>query len=115
MDQEELKIGITVVAARNLVNKDIPFFGKNDAFAVVQVGGQVNKTRTIPNAGKNALWNETFYYTITPESEILIKVFDEDILKNDFIGEMRLTTLMIYEEGSYEGWFSLHKGEKTRD
>lgn len=113
MDEDELNIGITVVAARNLANMDLPFFGRNDAFTVVQVGNQINQTRVIPNAGKKAHWNETFHYRITPDSEIVIRVFDEDTFKNDLIGEAKLTTLMIYEEGSHEGWFSLHKGERT--
>lgn len=114
MEQADIRISVVVAAARGLKNKDLPFFGKNDAYATVRVGEQVTRTKTLRNAGEAGRWNEKFQFEATPESEIIVQVFDEDTFSSDLIGEVKLTTLLLYEEGFMESWFALTKGEKPR-
>jgi Ca2+-dependent lipid-binding protein len=56
-------IRIHVVEARNLVNRDISFIkkGRSDPYAMITVGNQTFKTKTIDN-NLNPVWNE--YYEV---------------------------------------------------
>jgi Ca2+-dependent lipid-binding protein len=49
--------------------------------------GTIFKTKTMNEAGKNPVWNESFDIPIQSMGDFLeISIFDEDNLTNDFIG-----------------------------
>ncbi|KAM4622831.1 fer-1-like protein 4 [Discoglossus pictus] len=85
-------VRIYIVKATNLSPADPN--GKADPYVVVKVGGQVkdSKERYIPKQ-LNPVFGEVFELTISfpMESEILISVFDHDLVgSDDLIGETKL-------------------------
>ncbi|KAI9293658.1 hypothetical protein K502DRAFT_282867, partial [Neoconidiobolus thromboides FSU 785] len=97
-----------LVEARELKNKD-GFFGKNDAYCDIHVGGRKEKTSVIKNAGKKATWNQTFNYTIDDNvSEIKVECLDYDkISTNDLIGKVKIPLRAVRQFGRIEGWYPL--------
>ena len=54
--------------------------------------GTIFKTKTKNEAGKNPVWNESFYIPIQSMGDVLeISIFDEDNLSNDIIGSNQFT------------------------
>ncbi|MFD6187488.1 C2 domain-containing protein [Streptomyces goshikiensis] len=105
---------VTVVGARNLHHED-GLLGKNDPFAVVSVGAQRHRTKTVREAGSAVTWNETFTFTAqSAENDLRLQVLDEDLLKNDLIGQARIPVQDILIGETRESWYSVGEGPKAR-
>ncbi|EFJ43588.1 hypothetical protein VOLCADRAFT_106750 [Volvox carteri f. nagariensis] len=88
---------VTIEYAKDLKDKD--WFGKQDPFAVIRVGGQTFRTRTHNNGGKNPVWNETFNINIVNDNTIDMTIYDSDLGKDDFIGTATISLVKAREQG----------------
>ncbi|KAI9291903.1 hypothetical protein K502DRAFT_332303 [Neoconidiobolus thromboides FSU 785] len=113
MDTDDIiNIGVTMVKAKELKNMDMPLLGKNDAYAKVKIKQQEYKTSVKRNAGSQCTWEETFHLRLEKGDKIEIEVWDEDLLRDDFIGSVSIPSDVIFSEGSIEGWYQLYQGHK---
>jgi hypothetical protein len=60
------------VSATCSMLQDADFFGKNDPYALVSVGAQQHRTRTLKGAGTDPVWNETFSFQVINENAVEI-------------------------------------------
>ncbi|GIL80601.1 hypothetical protein Vretimale_15911 [Volvox reticuliferus] len=88
---------VTVEYAKDLKDKD--WFGKQDPYAVLRVGGQAFRTKTHSNGGKNPVWNETFHINIINDNTIDITIYDSDVGKDDIIGNTTVVLARVREQG----------------
>ena len=56
---------------------------------ILSIGsGNVFKTRTIQEGGKNPVWNQSFDIPLqTFDEQFKFTCFDEDVLSNSFVGD----------------------------
>lgn len=81
-------ISITVHKARNIEKKGL--VGKADPYVVMQLGDQKRKSGTVSN-NHNPVWHFTGLFNVYEnDKNISFTVFDEDIGKDDFLGETNL-------------------------
>lgn len=73
--------------ATNLKDKD--WFGKQDPYCLLTVGGQTLRSRTATDGGKNPVWNQTFKFNVINENDLTITCKDEDVSADDVIGTGR--------------------------
>jgi len=103
------KIEITIVEAQNLKNADM--FSKSDPYVVFQIFDKTVKTRVIQN-DLNPKWGTRFTVVIAyphkQEVTIKFKIMDEDILKDDYLGQvtLHLSSLKTHKE-VIDQWFPL--------
>jgi len=76
---------ITAVRAEGLKDKDK--LGKSDPYLKIEFGDKSVRTKTIKN-NLSPQWNETFTFELPrgKETEIKLKIMDDDIGFDDFIG-----------------------------
>jgi len=88
------EITFTLHGAKNLVDKDL--LGKSDPYAVISFGSQVSRTETINN-DLNPTWNHevTFKVDEMAPSHINIEFYDEDITKDDCLGNTSIEVAKI--------------------
>ncbi|KAF9120837.1 hypothetical protein BG015_005960 [Linnemannia schmuckeri] len=98
------KLQITIHKAQGL--EDVERFGKNDPYARIALDAAVDadfqRTKTIPNAGKNVSWEETLTIAnFNPQTQhtLFVEVLDrerhEDDLSNSKKGEITLSIVVI--------------------
>jgi Ca2+-dependent lipid-binding protein len=58
-----------------------------DPFVEITIGSQKLKTKTHKNGGKVPRWEETLKFKVGNEDELKLVVYDEDMTKNDLVGE----------------------------
>ncbi|MER5776781.1 C2 domain-containing protein [Streptomyces sp. NPDC002039] len=105
---------VTVVGARNLKHED-GLLGKNDPYAVVSVGAQSHRTKTVRAAGSTVTWNETFTFTApSAEDDLELQLMDDDLLKADPIGHARIPVQDIAIGETRESWHQVGEGSKAR-
>eukprot|EP00004_Rigifila_ramosa_P022096 TRINITY_DN5981_c0_g1_i2.p1 TRINITY_DN5981_c0_g1~~TRINITY_DN5981_c0_g1_i2.p1 ORF type:complete len:476 (-),score=42.67 TRINITY_DN5981_c0_g1_i2:141-1568(-) len=74
---------VTVVRGDALPASPIEPF---DPYVVLTLGTTVHKTSVKPDAGKKAIWNESFEFPITPgHSTLQVQLFDQQV--NECVGE----------------------------
>merc|ERR1711874_262889 len=86
-------IQLTLHKARDLEKKGK--FGKADPYAILNIGKEKFKSSTVKN-NHNPEWNYNMKFDINAETpdEVTLEVFDEDIGKDDALGQ---TTLSLRE------------------
>ena len=109
-------VRIFVVEARNLENKDISFIkkGKSDPYAIVTVGNQTFKTRTIDN-DLNPKWNEFYEAVVQSASSqrVRVELYDEDPGNaDDELGRVSLELDDVRAKGMIDAWYPLEGAEK---
>ncbi|GIL42548.1 hypothetical protein Vafri_505, partial [Volvox africanus] len=78
-------MNITVEFAKDLKSGD--WFGKQDPYCILRVGGQTFRTHTVKCGGRNPIWNETFRVNIVDENDVSLDIKDEDLgRRDDLIG-----------------------------
>merc|ERR1712126_487139 len=84
------KLVFTLHSAKNLVNKDK--LGKSDPYAVINLGSQTQKTKTINN-NLNPTWQHQVIFEVDEKSpsNINIDLFDDDYGKDQPIGKTSLS------------------------
>ena len=95
------------------------FFDKQDPFLQFNYGGRVYKTQVHDDAGKHAIFNETFVLEDVSEylkKNLVIEAYDEDTLTNKFIGEakgIKIDTLIKDGVQEFNEVVNDKKGKKT--
>merc|ERR1711915_934507 len=106
-------VNITVLRAKELKKKDI--FSKSDPYAIISVGSQNHKTKTMKNTHEPE-WNHEISITETRESgsEVKIHIFNKKSLaKDDSLGYMIFNTKEIFHHPKLiNRWFKL-EGTKS--
>eukprot|EP01090_Pellita_catalonica_P013973 TRINITY_DN3451_c0_g2_i1.p1 TRINITY_DN3451_c0_g2~~TRINITY_DN3451_c0_g2_i1.p1 ORF type:complete len:560 (-),score=85.50 TRINITY_DN3451_c0_g2_i1:92-1771(-) len=85
-------VDVTIISGENLLKADR--FGKSDPYVIIRLGGTrdspgvVLKSKVI-NKTLNPKWNQTWAGIVIPKPPLSMQIrcFDEDIGKDDFLGE----------------------------
>ncbi|PNW76447.1 hypothetical protein CHLRE_11g467594v5 [Chlamydomonas reinhardtii] len=80
--------------------KDGDWFGKQDPYCIIRIGGQTFRTRTAVDGGRNPVWNETFRFNVINENNVDVEIKDEDVGKDDLIGTCTFSLAKARESGS---------------
>ncbi|KAG2439059.1 hypothetical protein HYH02_006586 [Chlamydomonas schloesseri] len=91
-------MAVTLEFAKDL--KDSDWFGKQDPYCIIRVGGQTFRTRTAVDGGRNPVWNETFRFNIINENSVDVEIKDEDVGKDDVIGTATFSLAKARESGT---------------
>eukprot|EP00917_Polyrhabdina_sp_WS-2016_P026673 GHVP01057167.1.p1 GENE.GHVP01057167.1~~GHVP01057167.1.p1 ORF type:complete len:3422 (+),score=599.59 GHVP01057167.1:195-10268(+) len=83
------KMRLTIIEAKNLHNTER--FGKMDPYVKVYLGRKEEKSVTKNNAGTAAEWNQNFEFDYEMEDSIKFVLYDDDVGRDDFIGEAEVT------------------------
>jgi hypothetical protein len=109
------KILVDVIAARNLKGED-GLLGKNDPYLQLKVGnmltGQKHKTKTHKNAGSQVDFGESFEFDVHEDDDLRVRLYDDDFIKDDKIGEAKIPLRGVFEQGQLQSWFPLGEGSK---
>eukprot|EP00667_Euglena_gracilis_P010995 EG_transcript_11214 len=73
-----------------------------DAYVQVEYGGQKQKTRTIKD-DLNPRWEQTLTFPLGSDPDITLKVYDDDPLIDDYIGQ----TIVPLSRVPFEDWLQL--------
>nr|DBA19527.1 TPA: hypothetical protein GDO54_015349 [Pyxicephalus adspersus] len=98
--------------AENLIRKDTYLGGiikgKSDPYAVLRVGTQTFKSKTIQE-NLNPLWNEMYEFVVheVPGQDLEIDVYDEDPDKDDFLGSLVIGLEGVMKDRVVDEWFPL--------
>merc|ERR1719219_2490196 len=88
---------LTVHKANSIEKKGL--VGKADPYVVMQLGDQKVKSGTVDN-NHNPVWHSTGQFTVFDlDREIKITVFDEDLGKDDFLGEANVSIEEVRKSG----------------
>ena len=93
--------------ARKLEKKGI--LGKADPYTLLTVGKEKFKSATINN-DQNPEWNYTIKFDLTKdiEEEITLEVFDEDIGRDDQLGNAKISLREIVHQKNVNNWIHLN-------
>eukprot|EP00090_Calanus_glacialis_P004152 TRINITY_DN1306_c0_g1_i7.p1 TRINITY_DN1306_c0_g1~~TRINITY_DN1306_c0_g1_i7.p1 ORF type:complete len:2919 (-),score=679.49 TRINITY_DN1306_c0_g1_i7:1730-9988(-) len=96
--QENGKLIFTLHSAKNLENKD--WVGKSDPYALVTLGQTVCKTQTVTN-NLNPEFEQEMVFQINnaSPSSLNIELFDEDITRDDCLGNTSIDVLPSKKHG----------------
>lgn len=97
------KLVIKVWEARNIPKMDR--FGKTDAFAQVDCGGDVRETPVVES--QDPYWGTAFDIEVTDAKYALVKVLDKDPASSEIIGEIRLLLADFADGREQEAWHKL--------
>lgn len=111
----EARFGTLVVVvdkARNLPNRKK--IGKQDAYAIVRLGHDVQRTPTDKRAGQVPNWNHEIRFKVSHETENILKlsVFNEDSKTPDLIGDCAIDLTDLYKNHEFDSWFDLKYKDK---
>ncbi|KAI5107508.1 extended synaptotagmin-3 [Silurus meridionalis] len=89
--------------------------GKSDPYAVLTVGNQRFKTKTIKET-LNPKWEEVYEFVVheAPGQELEVELYDEDTDKDDFMGRFNLDFGEVKKEREINKWFLLQEIEKGK-
>lgn len=105
-------LSLTVEFAQGL--KDQDFFGRMDPYAIVTVGSQTYRTKTIKSGGTNPVFNEVFRFNIINENSFNVVLKDDDIGKDDMIGQGQgdLAKVRMNKTDRVQIMMNTHKGKQ---
>ena len=96
------------------LTRDTETFGKMDPYCKVEVNGHTFKTRVHQNGGKNPVWGDEFECPIqNMNDDIHIKVVDEDVSSDDFIGMTILKVSSLVYNNGVNDWFDVTYKSKS--
>lgn len=72
---------------------------KCDPYIKVSVGTNHKKTKVIEKGGQNPSWGDQFLFTGKVSDTISFKIYDEDTVFDDFIGEVKIPVLQVLATG----------------
>ncbi|KAG2432135.1 hypothetical protein HXX76_009061 [Chlamydomonas incerta] len=91
-------MSVTMEFAKDL--KDSDWFGKQDPYCIIRIGGQTFRTRTAVDGGRNPVWNETFRFNVINENSVDVEIKDEDVGRDDLIGNATFSLAKARESGA---------------
>ncbi|GLI70690.1 hypothetical protein VaNZ11_015630 [Volvox africanus] len=71
-----------------------------DPYCILRVGGQKFRTHTAKGGGQNPVWNETFRINIMDENDVSLDIMDEDLGRDDLIGNATFSFLRARHAGN---------------
>ncbi|KAG2439050.1 hypothetical protein HYH02_006578 [Chlamydomonas schloesseri] len=74
-------LSVTVEFAQHI--KDADWFGRQDPYCIIRVGGQTFRTRTAVDGGRNPVWNETFSFELVNENDMELNLMEEKLMGRD--------------------------------
>lgn len=82
--------------------------GKSDPYAIMRVGNQTFKSRTI-RENLNPHWNEMYEFVIheVPGQDLEVNLYDEDPDKDDFLGSLVIGLEGVMKDRIVDEWFPL--------
>ena len=87
--------------------EDADFLGKADPYVKVTVGKQEAKTSVCKGAGKTPTWKEELAFNVTNEDTIRLEIWDDDVVKDDFLGKLKIPMKDVIGKGIIEQNFVL--------
>lgn len=114
-DEEQPGFGTLVVIvdrARNIPNRKT--LGKQDVYAIVRLGHEVQRTPTDKRAGQVPAWNYEIRFKVPSESENILKisVFNENSKSPDLIGDCSVDLSALYKKHEFDSWIDLKYKDK---
>ncbi|KAG0001286.1 Extended synaptotagmin-3 [Entomortierella chlamydospora] len=112
------QISVQVLRAKGLKRED-GILGKNDPYVVVSIGhrllgGQRHKTQTKKNDSGDVEFGDVFQFTANPGDELKVKVYDDDVIHDDDIGETKIPLESLFESRAIRQWYQIGEGSKFR-
>ncbi|KAI3868143.1 hypothetical protein MKW92_016976 [Papaver armeniacum] len=101
---------VILISAKGL--KDTDLLSNMDPYAVLTCRTQEKKSGVAKGRGSEPQWNESFLFTISEgASELLVKLWDNDIgKKDDVVGVATIPLEPVFEAGSVpEGIYNVVK------
>jgi len=104
---------VEVVEAR--LTRDTEMFGKMDPYCVISLGEQKFRTRVLDGAGKTPKWHQAFEFDVVSGSDhVSVQVFDEDVGKDDIVGNALLQVSTLCVKSGVDDWFTIcYKGKQA--
>ncbi|XP_007901249.1 extended synaptotagmin-3 [Callorhinchus milii] len=106
-------VRIYVKQAADLIRKDTYLMGmvqgKSDPYAVVRIGTQTFRSKTI-KGNLNPAWNEIYEAVVheAPGQDLEVELYDEDPDKDDFLGSLLIDLGEVRKDRVVEEWFPLN-------
>lgn len=112
--EDVINIGVTVVEVRSLATWNVPVVWKKELYTAVRVSAKRDKTKAIPTTKDFVKWNETFHYAVRPNDSIEFEVRGHRFFGHEVFGKLRVPAGIVFDEGSFEGWFPIIKNGRNR-
>lgn len=81
---------VTVSPLSAVIMKDMDLIGKMDPYVSVTVGTVTQKTKVVENGGKTPRWGDQLTFNCNSNDIVQMRLYDDDIGADDFIGEVRV-------------------------
>lgn len=94
-------ITLTVAPMSATIAKDTDLIGKMDPYVTIEVAGKTERTKTVEAGGKNPRWADRFTFSCNQGDTITLRIYDDDVGRDDFIGELRLSVLEVMTQGGF--------------
>ena len=94
-------ISLTVAPIAATIAKDTDLVGKMDPYVTIEVAGKTERTKTVEAGGKTPRWAERFTFPCNQNDTITLRIYDDDVGPDDFIGELRLSVLEVLAQGGF--------------
>lgn len=95
--------------------KDLDLIGKMDPYCEISIGGQVYKTQVALNQGMNPVWSDSFSFKLNGEQFMNIRCLDQDVGRDDLIGETQIPLNDIISKRVYSGWYPVFAGKTAKN
>ncbi len=90
-------MSIIIKPINGMLTKDTNMFGKMDPYVVCIIGSQKQRTATHSGGGKKPQWQTTLQFQLqNPESLMRVAVYDDDLGKDDLVGEGTVNLNQLY-------------------
>ncbi|KAG9290300.1 hypothetical protein G9A89_007031 [Geosiphon pyriformis] len=101
---------VTVVEGKEIRDKD--YIGNAKVILMSNFGLRkiISKERPLSQIPLNPVWNENFLFNIhdtEKEHTLYVRVVDEDVVKDDKIGEGKVDLKKVFQKGHIDTWVSL--------
>ncbi|KAG0284038.1 hypothetical protein BGZ96_011603 [Linnemannia gamsii] len=111
------RISVHVIRATDLKRED-GLLGKNDPYIVLSIGHLLNKqkfkTKTHKNQAGTVEFNEEFEFKADASDKLKVKVYDDDLVSDDDIGETEIKLDTLFQHGQDKQAFAIGEGSKIR-
>ncbi|CAG8633249.1 1488_t:CDS:2 [Cetraspora pellucida] len=99
-------LAIHIVEGRDLKKTDE--FGHGDPYVEVWLDKTAHKFKTEARRDTSTpVWDKKYHYNVTNQSELHVRVLDEDILTDDVIGTSTVDISTVYRDYYKDMWVDL--------